>query len=173
MVCEEIIQIPEGVEIKLGPLIKVNGPKGELSRTLHHLHARIEMDGNKIKISVESDRRKDKALVGAFAAHIRNMIKGVTEGFEYRMKCVYAHFPIKMSVKGKEFVIENMLGENKPRKAVIVGDTNVKIEGENVILTGINLEEISQTAANIELATRIKDRDPRRFQDGIYIVHKG
>lgn len=171
---QETVEIPEGVAVKMdGPKISVKGRLGEVSRELSHLHVAMVTEGGKIVVRTESDRKKDKALVGTFAAHIRNMISGVTNGFEYKMKCVYAHFPIKMSVKGKEFIVENMLGENKPRRTQIVGDTKVAIAGEVVTLTGIDLEQVSQTAANIELMTRIKDRDPRRFQDGIYIIQKG
>jgi large subunit ribosomal protein L6 len=89
------------------------------------------------------------------------------------MKIVYSHFPIKASVKGDMFVIENFLGERSPRKTKIVGDTKITIKGDEITLTGINIEDVGQTAANIELATRIKGFDPRVFQDGIYITSKG
>ena len=171
---QETVEIPEGVTVKIdGPKISVKGKLGEVSRELFHLHVAMKIEDGKITVRTESDRKKDKALVGAFAAHLSNMLAGASKGFEYKMKCVYAHFPIKMSIKGKEFVVENMLGENKPRRAQIVGETKVAIAGEVVTLTGIDIEQVSQTAANIELMTRIKDRDPRRFQDGIYIVQKG
>jgi len=171
---QDVVEIPEGAAVKFsGGRVTAKGKMGEVARELSHLHVSMKMSGANITIRTGSDRKKDKALVGTFTAHLRNMLAGVTNGFEYKMKCVYAHFPIKMSVKGKEFVVENMLGENKPRRAQIVGDTKVAIAGEVVTLTGINLEQVSQTAANIELMTRIKDRDPRRFQDGIYIVQKG
>jgi large subunit ribosomal protein L6 len=101
------------------------------------------------------------------------MIKGVTEGFEYGMKIVYSHFPMKTTVKKDGFIIENFLGEAAPRKAKIVGETKVQISGDEVTVKGLNKEEVGQTAANIELATYIKHYDPRVFQDGIYIVNKG
>ncbi|MDD5502086.1 MAG: 50S ribosomal protein L6 [Candidatus Thermoplasmatota archaeon] len=171
---QETVEIPQGITVKInGPKFTVKGLKGEVSREIFHLHVSTKMDGGKITFHTDSSRKLDKALVGTFAAHLANMFKGVTDGFEYKMKCVYAHFPIKMSVKGKEFVVENMLGENKPRRTNIVGGAKVAIAGEFVTVTGISLEEVSQTAANIELMTRIKDRDPRRFQDGIYIIQKG
>ncbi len=101
------------------------------------------------------------------------MIKGVTEGFVYKMKIVYSHFPIKASVKGNEFIIENFLGEKSARKAKLFGNVKVTIKGSDVIIEGINREEVGQTAANIEAATKVKDKDVRVFQDGIYIVSKG
>ena len=101
------------------------------------------------------------------------MIIGVTNGFEYKMKIVYSHFPVKTTVKGDMFVIENFLGEKHPRRADILGDTKIKVKGDEVILTGHNKENVGQTAANIEQVTKIKGYDPRVFQDGIYIVQKG
>ena len=101
------------------------------------------------------------------------MIKGVTDGFVYQMKVVYSHFPMKVSVKGNELVIENFLGEKHPRKAKLYGDVKVNVKGDTVTVEGINREEVGQTAANIEHATRVKNRDIRVFQDGIYIVSKG
>jgi len=111
-------------------------------------------------------------MVGTFWAHIRNLIRGVTEGFEYKLKVVYAHFPIKLRVEGDEVIIENFLGEKHPRKAKIVGRVKVEIRGQEIIVKGIDKEECGQTAANLEQATKIKRLDPRVFQDGIYIVEK-
>jgi large subunit ribosomal protein L6 len=101
------------------------------------------------------------------------MIKGVTKGYKYTMKVVYSHFPVKTILKDNEFVIENFLGESHPRTARIFGDTKVEIKGDTIILSGIHLEHVSQSSANIELATKITNYDPRVFQDGIYLVEKG
>ncbi len=120
----------------------------------------------------EYPTKREKALIGTMAAHLRNMITGVMEGFSYEMKIVYSHFPVKASAKGEEFVIENFLGEKFPRRARIVGGTKVEVSGDQVLLTGPDIEAVSQTAANIEQATRIRGFDPRVFQDGIYITKK-
>ena len=111
-------------------------------------------------------------MVGTFASHVSNMIKGVSEGFEYRMKVVYAHFPMQLKVDGRKLMISNFLGEKKPRSANILGISAVKTTADEVIVTGIDKEDVGQTAANIEQATRIKRFDPRVFQDGIYTVEK-
>lgn len=112
-------------------------------------------------------------MTGTIAAHIRNMIKGVTKGYTYRLKIVYAHFPMKVTVKGDTVVIENFLGERAPRYAKILPGVKVEVKGEEVIVSGIDKEKVGQTAANIELATRVRGFDIRKFQDGIYIVSKG
>jgi large subunit ribosomal protein L6 len=88
------------------------------------------------------------------------------------MKIVYAHFPMTVKADGSKVTIENFLGERHPRTAKILGDTQVQIKGDEVIVSGINKEEVGQTMANIEQATKIKGRDPRVFQDGIYLVEK-
>lgn len=173
-IIEEKIEIPEGVEVSIeNDIITVSGPNGNLSRTFKYPKIDIKKENNVISISCKLPRRREKAMVGTFRAHINNMIKGVTKGFEYKMKVVYSHFPIKTSVKERTFVIENFLGAKYPREAKIVGDTKVTIKGDEIIVTSINKEDAGQTAANIEKATSIRKLDPRVFQDGIYIVQKG
>ncbi|MBC7107978.1 MAG: 50S ribosomal protein L6 [Methanomassiliicoccales archaeon] len=172
-VVEEVVSIPGGVTIELSDgNVTVSGPKGKLTRRLAHPRVQITKSDGEIIVHCEFPRKKERALVGTFAAHIKNMVEGVLHGFEYKMKIVYSHFPIKAYVKGDKFIIENFLGERTPRKANIVGDTKIAVKGNEVILTGIDIEAVSQTAANIERATAIKGYDSRVFQDGIYIVEK-
>jgi len=167
------IEVPEKVHITFDEgVVKVKGPQGEISKRLSHPRVKLEMKGKHVIVSSEMPRKKEKALVGTYGAHIRNMFVGVTKGFEYKMKIVYAHFPIKTAIKGNTFVVENFLGEKSPRKTKILGDTKVTIKGDQVLLNGPNVEDVGQTAANIERATKIKGFDPRVFQDGIYIIEK-
>ncbi len=100
------------------------------------------------------------------------MIIGVTDGFECKLKIVYAHFPMQVKAEGNTLVIGIFLGEKKPRVAKILGETKVKVNGNEVVISGINKEDVGQTAANIEQKTKIKRFDPRTFQDGIYIVQR-
>ncbi|MBC7128765.1 MAG: 50S ribosomal protein L6 [Thermoplasmatales archaeon] len=168
------IDIPDSVsvDVKDGKVI-VEGAKGKIERVFFHPKISIEKKDNKIHLTCEEAKVKERAIIGSYEAHIRNMIKGVTEGFTYKMKIVYSHFPIKVSVKGNEVIIENFLGEKFPRKTKIFGNVKVSVKGDEITLEGINIEEVGQTAANIESATRVKDKDIRVFQDGIYIVKKG
>ncbi len=168
------ISIPDGVDVKYeNYVLTTKGPKGELSREFKHDRVELRVEDNKVIIYCALPKKKDYALAGTWNAHVKNMLKGVTEGFEYHLKILFAHFPMKVSVKGDRVVIENFLGERAPRYAKIMGDTKVEIKGDTVVVTSINKEHAGQTAANIERATKIKDRDPRVFQDGIYIVKKG
>ena len=105
---------------------------------------------------------------------VRNMIRGVTAGFTYKLKIVYAHFPVtvKVNEKEKKVTIENFTGEKTPRIARIVGSAKVKVAGDEIHVQGISLSQISQTASNIQAATKIRDKDLRVFLDGIYIFEK-
>ena len=172
---KEEIKIPEGIQITIeGKTVQVKGPKGLISKILSHPKIVMTVNGNVFKISCsQSPRRKEKALMGTFKAHIRNMIKGVSKGYECKMKTVFSHFPIKTSVEGNNLLIQNFLGERFPRRAEILKDVKVDIKGENIILSSTDKEKVGQTAANIERATKVKNRDIRVFQDGIYIVNRG
>lgn len=164
------VKIPEGVEVSINGEIKVVGPKGELRKKFELGEIKVEKVENKVRVFSESERRKVKAMVGTIAAHIRNMIEGVRKGYTYKLKVVYSHFPISVKVEGDKVLIQNFLGERIPRVAKIVGNTQVKVEKDEIIVSGIDIEEVGQTASNIELACRIKGRDRKIFQDGIWIV---
>jgi len=167
------IEIPEGVSVSLSrDVFTARGPKGTVERKFWYPGIRIEVGEEKILVDAEFSRKEQKAMVGTFTSHIKNLITGVSEGFECKMTIVYAHFPMQVKVEGKTFIIGNFLGEKKPRVAKILGETKVKVSGSEVIVTGINKEDVGQTAANIEQKTKIKRFDPRTFQDGIYIVQK-
>jgi len=173
-----IVKIPEGVEVQVegnpvsGYTVRAVGPLGENSKFLKFRDVFIEKTEEGIRIYTSVAKTKHKAIVGTYAAHINNLIKGVVQGFEYRLKVFYAHFPVKLRVSGNEVIIENFLGETTPRKAKIVGNAKVEIRGQEIIVRGVDIEECGQTAANLERATRIRNKDRRVFQDGIYIVKK-
>ncbi|MCX8174218.1 MAG: 50S ribosomal protein L6 [Thermoplasmata archaeon] len=170
---QRIIEVPQGVKAEMhGNLVRISGRRGKIERTFERARISMELKGGKFIITADRSTRREKAIVGTWEAHIKNMIQGVTEGFEYRMKFVYAHFPIKLTVKGNELIIENFLGEKKPRKARILQDVKVIVKGNEVVLVGNDIEKLGITAANIERATKIKDYDPRVFQDGIFITAK-
>jgi len=172
-ILKDEIAVPEKVHVSIDKgTIKVKGPQGEVSKKLSHPKVKLEVKGKHVVVSSELPRKAEKALVGTYGAHVRNMLRGATDGFEYKMKIVYAHFPIKASVKGNVFLIENFLGEKSPRKTKILGSTKVSVKGDQVVLQGPNIEDVGQTAANIERATKIRGFDPRVFQDGIYIIEK-
>lgn len=168
----EEIEIPEGVDVTINDAVKVKGSKGEVSKKFAHPNVTITEEEGKVIIESKFPKKKDKAMLGTTKAHISNMIKGVSEGFTYKMKIVFAHFPMTVKASKDKVVIDNFLGERYPRTAKVVGSAEVKVNGDEVTVTGINKEDVGQTMANLEQATKIKGRDPRVFQDGIYLLSK-
>jgi large subunit ribosomal protein L6 len=168
-----IIQVPEGVAINLeGKKVTVKGAKGTLERDFSFIPISINAEGNTVRVWAEWPRKKEAALVGTIHSHIQNMISGVQKGFTYKIKIVFSHFPISVKVQGKTVLIENFTGERRARKAKIIGDVKVKVEAEDVVVQGLNLEDVSQTAANIEQGTKVKRKDPRIFLDGLYVFER-
>ncbi|MEM0016984.1 MAG: 50S ribosomal protein L6 [Candidatus Korarchaeum sp.] len=167
------IPIPDNVKVSAsGSRIRVEGPKGALEREFHGELIELSVEEGEVRVRTFGRRKFNRAYLGTVAAHVRNMIKGVTEGFSKEMVIVYAHFPMKVEVdpKKKLVKISNFLGEKAPRYAEIVGDTRVRVEGDRIYVEGISKEDVGQTAANIRLATKIRKKDPRVFMDGIYVV---
>jgi large subunit ribosomal protein L6 len=156
-----------------GNILSIKGKAGLVSKDFTKLPATIKIENEKIVVKPYGSRKKDLAVVNTAASIIKSMIKGSESGFTYKLKIIYAHFPISVKVKGKEVHVENFFGERSPRVCRIVGDsTKVSVVGEDVIVQGPSLEHVSQTAANIELSTRIKDKDQRVFLDGLYIYSR-
>lgn len=174
MYSKELI-IPQDVTVEVaGGTIKAKGAKGEVEKSLKFSKdIKLEKVGDKVKASSESDTRHVKAEIGSTLAHIRNMITGVTKGYTYKLKVVYSHFPVTVKTEGKKVLVQNFLGEKTSRVGKIVGKVDVKVEGADVTVTGIDVDEVSRTAANIEQCTRITGRDRRIFQDGCWIISKG
>jgi large subunit ribosomal protein L6 len=167
------LTIPENVNVELlGSRVKVSGPKGSSERVFELTGMKIEKSESKIIVSSEQERRKIKSLIGTTVAHIKNLIRGVTKGFTYKLKVVFSHFPAQVKVEKDKVLFLNFLGERTPRIAKIVGNTEVKIDGQDITVSGIDLEAVGQTASNLELATRRTGYDKKIFQDGCYIVSR-
>lgn len=167
------IELKSGVTAQLeGDLLKVKGPKGEVSRVFVHPKIRISIDGNKVVLFSAKATKREKTMMGSFESHIQNMVNGVQEPYVYKLKICSGHFPMSVSVAGNEVVIKNFLGEAVPRKVEITKGAEVKVNGEEIIVTSADIEVAGQTAAKIESLCRITNRDRRIFQDGCYITQK-
>jgi large subunit ribosomal protein L6 len=170
---QKVIEMPEGVTATLqGRTLSVKGKLGEAKKHFDKVNVNISVEGKKVLISPFSVKKKDNVIINTVTSIIDNMVKGVTKGFTYRLKVVYAHFPITVKTKGAQVLVENFVGERSPRVSEIVGDCKVTVEGDDVVVKGVSLEDVGQTAANVELATKIKRKDQRIFLDGVYIYHK-
>jgi large subunit ribosomal protein L6 len=173
-VVEKEVQIAAGVQVTLdNAVVRIEGPRGTLERDLWYPNIEIRVEKDRVCVGTTVNKKSQKAIVGTYASHVANMVSGVTDGFQYKLKLVYSHFPIQVKIDGSTVSIENFLGERKARNARIMGESLVVVQGDELIVTGIDKEDVGQTAANIEQATRIKGRDPRVFQDGIYLIEKG
>jgi large subunit ribosomal protein L6 len=172
-VYEKRIEIPSECEVTLEEkTLTVSGPLGQLQRTFPEPQTAIRIHDNEVVVTTEINRKRTRALVGTVVAHLRNMFIGVVHGYEYEMKIVYSHFPITVEVEDKKVIIKNFIGERGAREARLIGDVEVRTTEDEIFIKGINIEHVSQSAANIQLATKIRHKDRRVFLDGIYVIRK-
>lgn len=170
---DEII-MPEGTSANLAKkTLTIKGEKGELTRLFNNPRAALTVDGEKVIIKTTGDSRPDKCILGTFRAHVNNMVKGVTKGYTYTLEIVQTHFPIRVKVEGDKVLIDNFLGEKKTRVAKIVPGAKVIVKGSQVIIEAVDKEVAGQTAANIEIASKVQYKDRRVFRDGVFITGKG
>ncbi|MEK6875302.1 MAG: 50S ribosomal protein L6 [Nanoarchaeota archaeon] len=167
------IEIPLGVEVSIDKnVIKVKGKLGENKKEFQIGKAKIEKKDNKIIIECKKSSKKEKRLMNTTIKHIKNMIHGVQEKFEYTLKVCFSHFPMGVEVKENEAIVKNFLGEKISRKVQILPGAEVEIKKDIIIVKSINKEIAGQTAANFEKATIVPRKDRRTFQDGIFITNK-
>lgn len=163
--------------------VTVTGPRGTLSRSIRHTQIDVQPetteDGkNRLKVDMWHGSRKDIAKINTVCSAIKNLITGVTIGFRYKMRFVYAHFPINVTCSDdqKSVEIRNFLGEKRVRKVEMKGDV-VCYRGKEVkdelVVEGSDIDLVSQCAAMVHHVCLVKNKDIRRFLDGIYVSHKG
>jgi len=166
------IIVPEGLTAAIQDRkITVKGPKGEVSKSFIEPCIHMKISGNEIVFTVTKFTKNEKKLLGTYKAHINNMFKGVTDGHNYELKICSGHFPMNVSYNNNVLQVKNFLGEKIPRE-LKVGDVEMKVDGDKITVSGIDKEEVAQTAASVEQLTRRSSFDKRVFQDGIYIVNK-
>jgi len=167
------ITIPDGIEVDIEETtISVKGPKGEITKRSFYPGLEIKKEDKEVAFEIRNASKREKMMTKTLEAHFNNMLKGVIEGFEYKLKICSGHFPMTVTLQSNEIVIKNFLGEKVIRTSKILEGVDVKIEKDIITLSGIDIESVGQTAANLERSTKIKNRDRRRFQDGIFITEK-
>ncbi len=170
---EDSIPLPAGVTAAFTEqTLRVDGPKGSLSRVLFSQKVAVTVDGGAIRFAVANATLREKKVFYTFKAHAKNLVRGVTEGYTYTLKVCSGHFPMSVSVKGRHFEIKNFIGEKVPRTLTIKEGAEVKVDGDKVVVTGIDKELVSHVAAEIEQLSRRPGFDTRIFQDGIFIIDK-
>ena len=175
----QVIDIPKGVQVKVkGRVVKVKGPRGKLTRSFRHVAVDMKTAGkNKIKVEKWFGTRKEIAVVRTICSHIDNMVKGVTKGYIYKMRSVYAHFPINVTTtEANTFVeIRNYLGEKHVRRVRMAEGVTCTLstkQKDELIIEGNDLEKVSLSAARIQQATMVRRKDIRKFLDGLYVSEK-
>ncbi|MFH1649372.1 MAG: 50S ribosomal protein L6 [Candidatus Woesearchaeota archaeon] len=167
------ITFPPAVEVGVSVgVMTFKGPKGTVTRNLSNPSVLISVAGSVVHLKPKKQTQREKKLIRTYAAHLRNMAKGVTEGHLYKLKICSGHFPMSVTIKGQNLEIKNFIGEKVPRTTTIPEGVSVKIEGDMIIAEGIDKEKVGDAAARIEQLTRRPNFDARIFQDGIYITEK-
>lgn len=174
---EEKLEIPEGVEVTADKnhQVTVKGPNGQISKDFSHVRGiKIEVEGTSIMFSTSFPKRETLALTKTLYNIIKNLIIGVQTNYVYSCKICYSHFPFNAEVKKnkKEIHFVNFLGERAPRVTKYLDNVTVEVKGDDVILTGPDKETLGQTAANMKKSCRIRKKDHRVFQDGVYLYKK-
>mmetsp|Transcript_23536 Transcript_23536/g.36184 ORF Transcript_23536/g.36184 Transcript_23536/m.36184 type:complete len:189 (-) Transcript_23536:184-750(-) len=172
------IDIPDDVEVEVkSRVVTVKGKRGTLVRDFKHMNMSMYMFGEKrIKVDLWFANRKELACVRTICSHVENMFVGVTRGFIYKMRFVYSHFPINVTLTDKTVEIRNFLGEKRVRRVKLSdGVDYVRSSGvkDQIELSGNDIAAVSLTAAKLQQATNIRHKDLRKFLDGIYVSEKG
>jgi len=177
------MKIPDGVQVQVVKRhVRVKGPRGVLKRDLSHIPLDLKMSKNGKTLTAElwNGDRKAIACVRTVLSHINNMIVGVTKGYLFKMRMVYAHFPISVTQEknGKEVQVRNFLGEKEVRTVAMIGDAVCEKSKDaqtkdEIIVFGSDLDAVSQSAANIQQSVRVTDKDIRKFLDGVYVSYRG
>jgi large subunit ribosomal protein L6 len=153
-------------------VLTVEGPKGAISKKLRYPNVNMKVEDDKVVVGTDKLSKREKKIIITYRAHIQNLIKGVKEGFEYRLVVVFSKFPVTIEYKGNEFIVKNLLGEKVPRVMRVPQGVEVEVKGKEVFVRGIDKELVGQCAANMEQLCRIVHLDRRVVQDGLFITNK-
>jgi len=170
---EKNIQIPEGIKVSFDDgKISVKGNGKELLRKFNFGKVKFSADGNSLKLDAKNATKRESKIIGTIASHIKNMIQGIQEDFVYKMEICNVHFPMNVKLDKNKLIIKSFLGESVDRNAEILENVKVDIKGNEIVISSADVEKAGQTATNIERATKLRGRDRRIFQDGIFITEK-
>ena len=179
---QRVLPVPDGVEVSLkARKITVKGPRGTLFRDFTHVpHVDMIYDKEKSQIVVTMffSARKRLSCLRTVTSHMSNLFDGVTKGFRYKMRAVYAHFPVNLNIgsKGEKIEIRNFLGEKRMRSCTMAPGVTIKRDEtvkDGLILEGNDIDNVSKSAALIHMSCLVKKKDIRKFLDGFYVSEKG
>ena len=170
---QEKIEIPAGIkcEFKNGSL-KCTKNSIEITRKIDAPGIIVKIQDNFVILECNKGNKNHLKIIKSLVAHVENIISGLEKPFTYVLEACNVHFPMTFKVENNFLLINNFLGEKTPRTAKIMTNASIEIKGQKIFVSSSNKEFAGQTAANFEKATKIKNRDRRIFQDGLYIVQK-
>jgi len=168
------IEIPEGITALIdGENMVIKKDSNELRKKINPL-VNVKIEGNKIIIEAKLATKKEKKVLGTSKAHFNNMILGLKDKFKYKLEAASIHFPMNITFdKGKnQLIIKNFLGEKVDRIIKIEPGIEVTVNKNIIELESVDIEKAGQAAASIEKGAKVRKKDRRIFQDGIYITEK-
>lgn len=166
-------KIPENIEISyVDNILIVKGPKGTISKKLRYPRVEFKIETDKILVGTVRLTKREKKIIFTYNAHLKNMIFGVLNGYEYNLVVLYAKFPITIELKNNVFSVKNLLGEKVPRTVKIPEGIKIDVKGKKISVFGIDKELTGQVAGSLEQSCKITNLDRRVIQDGIYITDK-
>jgi len=169
----DLIEIPEGITAeRKGTVLAVTGPNGTVEKNVGNPRVVITVESDGVKLISKRATKSEKKMINTYKAHIKNMLKGVGEVHQYKLKICSGHFPMNVSINNSIVTIKNFIGESVPRTLALKPGVDVKLDGQIITVESPDIELAGQAAADIEQLTRITNRDRRIFQDGIFIIKK-
>jgi len=178
---KSVIKIPEGVEVTIkARIVTVKGDRGTLSKSFKHMDVDVKhnKDANTITVDKWFGKKKELSAIKTVCSHITNLFTGVTLGYKYRMKLVYAHFPVNVGIRDdkKHITIMNFIGQKVKFEVDALDGVDIvkdpKSQGEFTV-EGNDIENVSRTCALISQSCHVRNKDIRKFLDGIYVSEKG
>ncbi|MDE1724842.1 MAG: 50S ribosomal protein L6 [Thaumarchaeota archaeon] len=167
------IPIPDSVKASVNhKILHVQGPLGKTRKAFKKIPVDLQIEGKNVVLKSVGVRKRDYAIFKTAESIINTLFKGVQTGYTFKMKVVYAHFPITVKIKDGYIHVENFQGERAARTSKIFGETKVVSKGDDIIITGPVLTDVSQTAGSLQQNTKVKNKDHRVFLDGVYLFEK-
>lgn len=168
----EKLIVPNGVTVQVNEdaLVVSSGEKS-FEIPFNNRVVKIKSENGEVAFATVGKATKPRlSMMRTIIAHLKNAFIGIATGFSKKLQVVYSHFPVSIEIKGNQASIKNFLGEKVPRLANIIGGTKVEVKGQDLLLTGSDKYSVGQTANNLMQAVRVREKDRRVFQDGIYPV---
>jgi len=139
------VEIPDGVNVEIGgKIIKISGPKGELEREIPR-EVRVKEENGEVIVEPKGKSKLARSLHGTIRAHIRNMVKGVIDGWTKDLEMVGTGY--RASLQGDKLVLT--IGYSHPVEIEAPEGVSFKVEKTNITIEGADKEKVGETSAKI------------------------